>query len=47
MTTKVRLKKKNRSHGYDINKRRLRLAHKYTKYKMCLSILMVVCIKQT
>ena len=35
MTTKLRLKMKNRSHRYDINRPRPRLGHKYTKYKMC------------
>ena len=37
---------KNRSHRYDINRPRPRHGHKYTKYKMCLSIMMAVCIKQ-
>ena len=35
---KIRLKMKNRSHRYDIN----RHGHKYIRYKMCLSILMVI-----
>ena len=40
---KMRLKMKNR---YDIN--RLRTIHrpKYTIYKTCLSVMIVVCIKQ-
>ena len=46
MTMKVRLKVENRSHWYDINRPRHRHEHKYTKYKMCLSIAMSVCIKQ-
>ena len=47
ITMKVRLKVKNRSHRYDINRPRPRHEHKYTKYKMCLtSIMMVICIKQ-
>ena len=46
MTMKMRLKMKNRSHRYDINRPRPRHGHKYTKYKMCLSIMMAVCIKQ-
>ena len=43
MTMKVKLKMKNRLH-----RNRLRPSHgyKYTKYKMWLSIMMVVCIKQ-
>ena len=46
MTVKMRLKMKHRSHKYDINRTRPRHGHKYTKYKMCLSIMMVICIKQ-
>ena len=34
MTMGMRLKIKNRSHRYDINRPRLRYGHKYTKYKM-------------
>ena len=36
----------NRSQRYDINRHRPRHGHKYTKYKMWLSIMMVICIKQ-
>ena len=36
----------NRSHRYDMNRPRPRHGHKYTKYKMCLSIMMVICTKQ-
>ena len=35
----------NRSERYDIDRPRSRHGHKYTKY-MCLSIMMVICIKQ-
>ena len=35
-----------RSQRYDINTLRPRHRHKYTKYKMFLSIMMVTCIKQ-
>ena len=42
----MRLKMKNRSHRYDINRPGPRHGHKYTKYKMCLCIMMVICIKQ-
>ena len=46
MIMKIRLKMKNRLHRYDINIPRFRHVHKYTKYKMCLSMIMVICIKQ-
>ena len=46
MTTKMRLKMKNRSHRYDITRPRSRHGHKYTIYKMCLSLMMAICIKQ-
>ena len=46
MAMKIRLKIKNKSQRYDINRPRPRLEPKYTKYKMCLSIMMVICIKQ-
>ena len=38
---------KYRSQRYDINwPRQSRHRHRYTKYKMSLSIMMVICIKQ-
>ena len=37
---------KNRLHRYDINTPRPRHEHKYTKYKMCLNMIMIICIKQ-
>ena len=49
MTMKMRLKVKNRygiSQRNDINWSRPRLGHNYTKYKICLSMIMVICIKQ-
>ena len=46
MPMKMRLKMKNRSSRYDINRPRLRHGDKYTKYKICLDIMMVICIKQ-
>ena len=46
MTMKMRLKKKNRSHKYNINRSRPRHWHEYTKYKMSLNTMMVICIKQ-
>ena len=46
MTMKMRLNMKNRSNRYDINRPRRRHGHKYTKYKIYLDIMMVICIKQ-
>ena len=46
MTMKIRLKMKNRSHRYDINIPKPRYGHKFTKYKMCLCMMVVTCIKQ-
>ena len=42
---KMRMKKKTRSHGYDINRPRSIYRHKYSKYKTCLSLIMLICIK--
>ena len=41
MRMKMRLKMKNISERYDINSLRPRHEHKYTKYKICLGIMMV------
>ena len=38
MTIKTRLKMENRSHRYDINRHKPRHEHRYTKYRMFLSI---------
>ena len=46
MTKQKMLKMKKRSHRYDINRPRPTNGHKYTKYKMCLSVMMVICIKE-
>ena len=46
MAIKTILKMKNRSEIYDINRPRPRYKHKYTKYKMYLSIMMLICIEQ-
>ena len=35
---KMRLKTKNRSHKYNINRLRPRHGHKYTKYIKCVSL---------
>ena len=43
---KMRMKMKNRSNRYDINRNRPRHGHKYTKYKMYLSVMMVMCNKK-
>ena len=37
---------KRRSHKYSINRTRPKYGHKYTKYEMRLSIIMVMCNKQ-
>ena len=42
---KMRLKMNIGSHRYGINRTRPRHGQKYTKYKMCLSMMMVMCIK--
>ena len=46
MAMKMKLKMKNRPRRYDINRPRPRHGHKYTKYKMCLSKMMVICVKK-
>ena len=46
MRLKIRLEMQNRSSRYDINGPRHRHGHKYTKNKICLDIMMVICIKQ-
>ena len=43
---KIRGEMKNRSQRYDINRTRPTHDYKYTKYKMCLSMTMVICSKQ-
>ena len=37
---------KNRSHRHDITRPRPRHGHKHTIYKMCLNLMMAICIKQ-
>ena len=41
----MKMKMKKGSHRYDSN-RLIQTIDKYTKEKMCLSIMMLVCIKQ-
>ena len=43
---KMKMKEKNRSNRCDIKRPRSRLGHKYSKYKMCLSVIMLLFIKQ-
>ena len=42
----MKKKMKSRSHKCIINRPRTRLGHKYSKYKKCLSMLMLISIKQ-
>ena len=44
---KMRLKMKSRPNRYDLNRPRRRHGPKYTKYKMCLSMMKIMCIKST
>ena len=37
MAMKMRLKMKNKSQTYEINRPKTRYGHKYTKYKLCLA----------
>ena len=46
MEMKMKLKMKSRSQIYDITRPTPRHGHKYTKYIMSLSIMMVICVKQ-
>ena len=40
------MKIENRSHKYDINRPSSKHGHKYSKYKKCLNMMMLMCIKQ-
>ena len=42
----VKTTMKNRSHRYDTNRLRSRHGHKYSKYKNCLVMMILTCIKQ-
>ena len=46
ITMKIRMNMKNRSHRYDINRPRSRHGHKYSKYKKCFSMIILIGIKQ-
>ena len=41
---KMQMKVKNRSHKYDINRLSSRHGHKFSKYKKCPSMTMLICI---
>ena len=43
---KIKVKMKKRSHRYDINRPRSRHGHRYSKYKKCLGMMMLIFIKQ-
>ena len=43
---KMKMKIKNRSDKYDVNRLRSRNELKYSKYKKYLSMMMLVCTKQ-
>ena len=42
----MKMKMKYSSQIYNINRPRLRHVHKHSKYKKCLSMMMLICIKQ-
>ena len=42
MRLKMKMKTKNRSHRCEINRRWPRHGYKYTKYNMCLSMIMIM-----
>ena len=37
---------KNRSHRHEINRPRPRHGHRYSKYRKCNSMMILICIKQ-
>ena len=43
---KMKMKLKKKSQRYDINRPSSRHGHKYRKYKKCLSMTMVIFVKQ-
>ena len=43
---KMEKKKKKRSHRYDIKIPRSGQGHKYSKYKKCLIMIILICTKQ-
>ena len=43
---KMKMKMSNRSNRYRINRHMFRNSQKYTKYKTCLHMMVLICIKQ-
>ena len=43
---KMKMKMKNRSHRYDRNRPRFKHRHQYGKYKICLSMMMLICFQE-
>ena len=43
----MKMKKKNRSHRYDINRPKSIPGYKYSKYKTCFSIIMLIYVLST
>ena len=43
---KIKIKMKNRSHRHEINRPRPRHGHRYSKYRKCNSMMILICIKQ-
>ena len=43
---KVKVKMESRLHRFDMNKPGSRHGHKYSKHKKCLSMMVLICIKQ-
>ena len=46
MSVKIKMEINNRSHRKDINRSTSRHRHKYSKYKKCFGMMMLICIKQ-
>ena len=42
----MKMRMKSRSHRCDIKRPRPRHGYKYSKYKKCLTLMMLICIKQ-
>ena len=42
----MKVKIKNRSHRYDINRPKSRQGHKFSIYNKCLTMILLTCIKQ-
>ena len=46
MKKKMKMKKKTTTRRHGISKPKSRHGHKYSKYKKCLNMMMLICIKQ-